>query len=90
VVAHDPIAIPEAKRRLGDRIAYHEDQYAALAGADALVVVTDWHEYRHPDFVQIRETLKQPIVVDARNLYQLDRMKRLGIAYHSIGRLPAE
>jgi UDPglucose 6-dehydrogenase len=90
VVAHDPIAIPEAKRRLGDRIAYHEDQYAALAGADALVVVTDWHEYRHPDFVQIRERLKQPIVVDARNLYQLDRMKRLGIAYHSIGRLPAE
>jgi UDPglucose 6-dehydrogenase len=90
IVAHDPIAIPEARRRLGDSIAYAEDQYAALAGADALVVVTDWHEYRHPDFVQIRERLKRPIVVDARNLYSPDRMKRLGIVYHSIGRPTTE
>jgi UDPglucose 6-dehydrogenase len=86
VVAHDPIAIPEARRRIGDRILYAEDQYGALEGADALVVVTDWHEYRHPDFVQIRERLRQPIVVDARNLYAPDRMKRIGIEYHSIGR----
>jgi UDPglucose 6-dehydrogenase len=86
VRAHDPIAIEEAKRRLGDRISYEEDQYAALDGADVLVVVTDWHEYRHPEFEQIRARLKRPIVVDARNLYALDRMERLGIAYHSIGR----
>ena len=86
VAAHDPIAIPEAKSRLGDRIRYDEDQYKALDGAEALVVITDWHEYRHPDFVQIRDRLKRPIVVDARNLYALDRMQRLGITYHSIGR----
>jgi UDPglucose 6-dehydrogenase len=86
VVAHDPIAMDEAHRRLGDRIEYAENDYDALKGADALAVITDWHEYRHPDFARIKATLKQPIIVDARNLYSPPQMRALGISYHSIGR----
>ena len=86
IVAHDPVAMDEARRRLGDRIEYAASEYDALRGADLLVVITDWHEYRHPDLAQIRSTMKQPIVVDARNLFLPDRMQRLGFRYHSIGR----
>jgi UDPglucose 6-dehydrogenase len=86
VVAHDPIAMPEARRRLGERIQYADDEYTALRDADALVIVTDWHEYRHPNFEHMRASLKQPVVLDTRNLYSLDRMRRAGIQYHSIGR----
>ena len=50
------------------------------------VVITDWHEYRHPDFERIRRSLRGPVVIDARNLYSLERMRRSGLAYHSIGR----
>ncbi len=86
VVAHDPAAVHEARRKLGDRITYAETGYAALDGADALVVVTDWNEYRHPDFARIRQALRHPIVVDGRNLYDPARMKQLGFTYVSIGR----
>lgn len=86
VVAHDPVAMPEAQRRLADRVRFAPSNYEALTDADALVVVTDWNEYRHPDFVRIRETLRRPIVIDGRNLYSLDRMRALGFTYQSIGR----
>ncbi len=86
VVAHDPVAIPEARRRLGDRVAYGETSYSVLSGADALVIVTDWNEYRHPDLKRIKETLKRPIVVDGRNLYDPAKMRSLGFTYLSIGR----
>jgi UDPglucose 6-dehydrogenase len=86
VVAHDPVAMPEARRRLGDRIVLASDEYAALENADALVIVTDWHEYRHPDFERVRAALKSGIVVDGRNLYAVHRMKRLGFTYYSFGR----
>jgi len=86
VVAHDPVAMHETKRRIGDRISYAETNYAALTGADALVIVTDWNEYRHPDFGRIKETLKNPIVVDGRNLYDRRKMTALGFTYASIGR----
>jgi UDPglucose 6-dehydrogenase len=89
VVAHDPVAMPEARRRLDGRIELAESGYAALEGADALVVVTDWNEYRHPDFARIRQTLKRPIVVDGRNLYDAAKMAKLGFTYLSIGRGPA-
>ena len=67
---------------LGDRLGL----YAALAGADALAVVTDWNEYRHPDFARIKSMLRSPVVVDGRNLYSLERMSALGFSYSSIGR----
>jgi UDPglucose 6-dehydrogenase len=86
VVAHDPVAIPEAKRRLGDRVAFAETNYAALEGADALVIVTDWNEYRHPDLKRIKSMLKRPIVIDGRNLYDPAKMRALGFTYLSIGR----
>jgi UDPglucose 6-dehydrogenase len=86
VTAHDPVAMPETKRKIGDRVGYAESNYDALQDADALVVVTDWNEYRHPDFGRIKSTLKRPIVIDGRNLYEPDKMRSLGFTYHSIGR----
>jgi UDPglucose 6-dehydrogenase len=86
VAAHDPAAIEEAKRRLGERISYSETNYDALEGADALVVVTDWNAYRHPDFDRIRGTLKKPIIIDGRNLYDPAKLRSLGFTYRSIGR----
>lgn len=86
VVAHDPAAMHEAGRRLGTRIAFAATNYEALDGADALVVVTDWNEYRFPDFVRIKGALKRPIVIDGRNLYDPAKMKALGFTYRSFGR----
>jgi len=86
VVAHDPEAMHEAQRRLGDRIAYAKTNYDALAGADALVIVTDWNEYRFPDFERIRHALSAPVVIDGRNLYDPDKMHKLGFTYRSVGR----
>jgi UDPglucose 6-dehydrogenase len=89
VVAHDPVAMPEARRRIGDRIRYAETNYAALEGADALVVVTDWNEYRHPDFGRMREALRRPVVIDGRNLYDAAKLRQLGFTYDSFGRRQA-
>ena len=86
VCAHDPAAMHEAKRRLGDTILYADTNYAALEGADALVVVTDWNEYRFPDFARIKGTLKAPVLIDGRNLYDPAKMAKLGFTYRSIGR----
>ena len=86
IAAHDPVAGGEARRRFGDRITIAATSYDALAGADALVVVTEWNEYRRPDFERIRATLKQPVVIDGRNLYDPARMAGLGFKYLSIGR----
>ena len=86
VVAHDPAAMDEAKRRLDARISYASTNYEALNGADALVIVTDWNEYRHPDFLRIKEMLKRPIVIDGRNLYTPEKLAKLGFTYRSFGR----
>jgi UDPglucose 6-dehydrogenase len=86
ICAHDPAAMNQARAILGNRIEYAETNYDALEGADALVIVTDWHEYRHPDFERIKHTLKQPLIVDGRNLYNLKKMKDVGLRYYSIGR----
>jgi UDPglucose 6-dehydrogenase len=86
VTAHDPAAMPEAQRRIGDAIRYAESNYDALEGADALVVVTDWNEYRHPDFNRIKAMLRRAVIIDGRNLYNAQRMKSMGFVYDSIGR----
>jgi len=88
VTAHDPAAMEETRRKIGDSIQYAKSNYDALEGADALVVVTDWNEYRHPDFARIKGTLRHPIVIDGRNLYNPAKMKALGFEYDSIGRHP--
>ncbi len=86
ICAHDPAALEHARALFGNRIDYAETNYEALAGADALVVVTDWNEYRNPDFERVKRTLKQPVIVDGRNLYDVEKMRQLGVQYHSIGR----
>ena len=86
VVAHDPAAMHETQRRIGDRITYAESGYAAAEGADALVIVTDWNEYRFPDFARIKAALRTPVVVDGRNLYDPEKMRAFGFTYRSIGR----
>jgi len=86
VCAHDPAALDHARGLLGNRIDYAETNYEALVGADALVVVTDWNEYRHPDFERVKRTLRQPVIVDGRNLYDVEKMRELGVRYYSIGR----
>ena len=86
ICAHDPAAVEHARALLGNRIDYAETNYEALAGADALVVVTDWNEYRNPDFERVKRTLRQPVIVDGRNLYDVEKMRELGVRYYSIGR----
>ena len=86
VVAHDPVAMHEAKRRLDGRIEFAESSYEALRNADALAILTDWNEYRHPDFERMRSLLRRPLLVDGRNLYAPEKMKQLGFEYFSIGR----
>jgi UDPglucose 6-dehydrogenase len=86
VRAHDPKALETARGLYGDRLHYATDPYDALAGADALVVVTEWLVYRNPDFARVKAQLVRPLVLDGRNLYDPERMARLGFEYHGIGR----
>lgn len=84
--AHDPEALKEARKYFGERIEYSNNQYDILAGADALAVITDWSEYRNPDFERIKAALKSPTIVDGRNLYKPDRMEYSGFRYIPLGR----
>jgi UDPglucose 6-dehydrogenase len=86
VVAHDPEAIDEARRILGDAVEFREIDYDCLEGADALVIHTEWQPYRFPDFPRMKASLKQPVIFDGRNLYPPERMEARGFEYHSIGR----
>jgi UDPglucose 6-dehydrogenase len=86
VRAYDPEAAPTARRIFGDRIALCEKSYDALAGADALAIVTEWNEFREPDFGKMRALLKSPVVFDGRNIYSPEQMRALGFTYFSIGR----
>ena len=86
IVAHDPVAMPEARHRFAAGVTFADSSYDALRDADALAIITDWNEYRHPDFERMRTLLRKPLVVDGRNLYAPDRMRELGFDYYSIGR----
>jgi UDPglucose 6-dehydrogenase len=86
VRAYDPEARHTAKRLFGDRIAVCEKSYDALQDADALAVVTEWNEFREPDFKRIKQLLKAPVIFDGRNLYSPGHMRALGFTYFSIGR----
>jgi UDPglucose 6-dehydrogenase len=72
VVAHDPVAAEAAAGIFGDRIRYADTNYGALEGADALVVITEWKQYRVPDFPRMRSLMKQPLIVDGRNVFSPD------------------
>src|SRR5690606_19314636 len=88
VVAYDPVAMSEAKRIFGDdpRLTYAKTAAAALEGADALVIVTEWKEFRTPNFNLMKSSLKTPLVFDGRNLYNMGHMRERGIEYVAIGR----
>ncbi|MFZ0887820.1 MAG: UDP-glucose/GDP-mannose dehydrogenase family protein [Candidatus Binataceae bacterium] len=88
VRVHDPEALDQARRIFGDRVSYHTMNYDTLAGADALLILTEWNEFRHPNFQRIRSALKQPVIFDGRNLYEPTLMKALEFKYYSIGRRP--
>jgi UDPglucose 6-dehydrogenase len=86
VKAYDPAAIPVARGIFGNRITFCDKSYDALAGADALAIVTEWNEFREPDFARMRTLLKAPVVFDGRNIYSPEHMRALGFSYFSIGR----
>lgn len=88
VRGHDPAAMGTARRIFGDRITFASDDYDALVGADALVVMTDWLEYRNPSLEKMREAMREPIIFDARNLYDREKMRRMKFTYYPLGRLP--
>jgi UDPglucose 6-dehydrogenase len=86
VQAFDPAAMPVARRLFGSSVAFAPRSYAALDGADALAVVTEWSEFREPDFAKMRKLMKSPIVFDGRNIYSRELMRANGFTYYAIGR----
>ena len=86
VVAHDPAAMHETERRIGNSIEYAKSNHEAATGANALVIVTDWNEYRFPDFAKLKGEMAEPVVIDGRNLYDPAKMRAMGFTYRSIGR----
>jgi UDPglucose 6-dehydrogenase len=86
VQAHDPVAMNEARKVFGRRIEFMNDGYEALRGADALAVVTEWNEFRTPDFQKIASLLKKPLIFDGRNIYNQDELRKMGFTYYGIGR----
>ncbi len=85
VRATDPEAIPTARRIFGERVSFLEKPYDALSGADALLLVTEWNEYRHPDFDRMRGLLRQPVIFDGRNVYSPKVLHEHGFTYYGIG-----
>jgi len=88
IVAYDPVAMHEAKRRFGDNpaISYTDSEYDALHDADAMLLITEWHQFRYPDFKRIKSLLRQPVIFDGRNQYDPHKVRELGFTYYAIGR----
>ncbi len=84
--AFDPEAMGNVRELYHDKVSFVENQYDAIQNADALLIATEWSAFRNPDFDRIKSTLKEPVIFDGRNLFELDRMKELGFYYESIGR----
>ena len=86
VQAYDPRAARAARAIFGDRIAYAPRSYDALDGADALAIVTEWNEFREPDFARMRSRMRGPVIFDGRNVFDVEQMRAEGFTYYSIGR----
>ena len=86
VSAYDPEAMKVARTIFGSRVDFKDKGYEALAGADGLVIVTEWHEFREPDWNRIKKLLKTPVIFDGRNIYNPDHLRGLGFTYYSMGR----
>jgi UDPglucose 6-dehydrogenase len=83
---HDPVALPEAQKRFGRALKYHDNNYATLKGAEALVVATEWNEFRRPDFDRMKTLMKKPVIFDGRNIYEPARLQEKGFTYYGIGK----
>jgi UDPglucose 6-dehydrogenase len=86
VQVYDPEATQMARRLFGTRVTYARHSYDALKGADALLIVTEWNEFREPDLAKMKRLMKQPVIFDGRNIYRPVQMRGLGFTYGSIGR----
>ena len=86
VRAYDPAAMNECRRRIGESIYYATDMYDAALDADALMLVTEWKEFRLPSWAVIKKTMEQPLVLDGRNIYDKKDMEEQGFTYHCIGK----
>jgi UDPglucose 6-dehydrogenase len=86
ITGYDPVAMEESKRRIGDTIKYAKDQYETLVDADALLIVTEWPEFRTPNYNVMKKLMKNHLILDGRNIYDLHEMKDHGFTYYSIGR----
>ncbi len=85
IVAYDPVAMHEAQRILGNKIQYATDPYEVIKDADCLLIVTEWPEFRVPDFDKIKSLLKNPVIFDGRNIFEVQSMKNLGFTYFCVG-----
>lgn len=85
VTVHDPVAMGNAKAHFGNKVDYAQSNYEACEGADALVINTEWNEYRQPDFIKIKELMNGKVIFDGRNLYKPDTLKDLGLKYFGVG-----
>ncbi len=86
VSAHDPVATGRARKILGERVRFFDGNYDVLKGADALIVVTEWNEFRQPDFERMKRLMKSPIVFDGRNIYDPKQMRAKGFTYYGVGK----
>jgi UDPglucose 6-dehydrogenase len=86
VVASDPVAIETTRKQLGDRIEYDESHYGCAQGADALALVTEWHEFRRPSFERLKSLMRSPVVFDGRNVWSPTELRAAGFTYYGIGR----
>ena len=85
VRVYDPVAMEECKRRIGDKVVYCRDKYEAVVDADALLLVTEWKEFRVPSWEVLRKTMRGNVVIDGRNIYDREEMRRNGFEYECIG-----
>lgn len=83
---YDPIAMDECKRRVGDAVTYCRDMYDAVEGSEALLLLTEWKQFRLPDWQKVKDRMKRPLLIDGRNIFDAQEMKDMGFDYHCIGR----
>jgi Predicted UDP-glucose 6-dehydrogenase len=86
VAATDPVAIPTARKLLGERVDYQASNYQCAEGADALALVTEWHDYRRPNFERLHSIMRTPVVVDGRNVWEPSELRAAGFTYYGVGR----
>jgi UDPglucose 6-dehydrogenase len=84
--AYDPIAMDECKRRIGDAVTYCRDMYDAVLDADALLLLTEWKEFRLPTWGVIRKAMRNPLVIDGRNIFDIEELEEYEFEYHCIGK----